>query len=539
LHSARPIEFQMADDPRDIEAMFDVLTYRKGASVLRMLEQYVGPDVFRAGVRDYLRQHAYGNATTDDLWAALGQAAGRDVAAIMNGWIRQPGYPLISVRLDQDTQQLVLTQQRFTYLNAPLPALADGTPAAREPEQRWQVPIQLRTMADGEITTHQLLLKDAEQRLDLPEHFAAVRVNEGGHGFYRMYYAPELRAGVLRHLPDLSPIERLNLLKDCWAAVLTENAAWRVPLDPEKSPLTEYLDLAARLAQLDREEGDQNVWGWAILIRSFHVLNRIIDPEDRPHLEACVRHRVEPASDGLGWEPRPGESALLPQLRAELLRALGTLGNHRAVQARAVDVYDRYKRNPAAVDGNLAAAVIEILAHAGDGARYEEFFNGYKSPTATPQDKERYLYALAAFRQPDLLQNTLDKTINPNEIRPQDAPAVVRLLLMNVDGRELAWGFVKRHWERMGTLYRQSGLSRVCAGVTGLTTPDLEGDVHQEVRRIKIEGQTLQQYLGGKTLEQYLEQLRIFVQFREREGPALHDYLAQFPLNGGQEDREL
>jgi puromycin-sensitive aminopeptidase len=123
----------------------------------------------------------------------------------------------------------------------------------------------------------------------------------------------------------------------------------------------------------------------------------------------------------------------------------------------------------------------------------------------------------------------LDKTIKPNEIRPQDAPAVVRSVLMSVYGRERAWEFVKGHWEEMGKLYGQSGLSRVCAGVIGLTTPDLERDVHQEVRQRKIEGQTLQQYLGGKTLEQYLEQLRIFVKFRERERRHLHDYLAQFP----------
>ena len=73
LHSTRPIEFKMADDPHDIEALFDAITYRKGASVLRMVEQYLHPDVFRAGVREYLRQHAYANATTDDLWVALGR----------------------------------------------------------------------------------------------------------------------------------------------------------------------------------------------------------------------------------------------------------------------------------------------------------------------------------------------------------------------------------------------------------------------------------------------------------------------------------
>jgi puromycin-sensitive aminopeptidase len=130
----------------------------------------------------------------------------------------------------------------------------------------------------------------------------------------------------------------------------------------------------------------------------------------------------------------------------------------------------------------------------------------------------------------------LDKAIKPEEIRTQDAPAVVRLLLMSVYGRELAWEFVKDHWEEMSKLYGHSGLSRVCAGVIGLTTPELEEDVHQEVRKIRIEGQTLQQYLGGKTLEQQLEQLRIFVKFRQREGQDLHDYLTQFSSSAGKEE---
>lgn len=522
LHSTRPIEFDMADDPRDIEAMFDVLTYRKGAAVLRMIEQYLGLDVFRAGIRGYLRQHAYGTAGTDDLWIALGKAADRDVSEIMNGWIRRPGFPLISVHFDKANQQLLLSQQRFTYLKEPLPALAGGTRAARKQDHPWQVPIQLSITADGETTVRQLLLRDAEKRLELPKDFESVRVNESGHGFYRVNYDPELRESLLHQLPDLPAIERLNLAKDMWAATLTQD-------DGRRIPLTEYLDLAIRLAKLGQDsEDDNNVWVWTILIQSFRVLSRVIDRKYRRNLEAFVCHLVRPAFDRLGWEPQPGESELIPQLRADLLRTLGTLGNYRRAQDSAVEVYEAYKSNPAAVDGNIVAAVIEILAHAGDAMRYEKFFNDFKSKEATPQDKERYLYALAAFQQPDLLRETLNKAIKPEVIRPQDGPAVVRSLLMSVYGRELAWGFVKDHWEEMGKLYRQGGLSQVCAGVIGLTTPELERDVNQEIRKIRIEGQTLQQYLGGKTLEQHLEQLRVLVKFREREGPVLHNYLAPF-----------
>jgi puromycin-sensitive aminopeptidase len=533
LHSTRPIESQMADDPHDIEALFDAITYRKGASVLRMLEQYLHPDVFRAGVREYLRQHAYGNATTDDLWVALGQVAGRDVSEIMEGWIRQPGFPLISVDLDKGNQQLVLKQQRFTYLEEPILALlADGAQAAGEQDRLWQVPIELRTTAGGKTTVRQLLLKDAEQRLEVPEDLESVRVNESGHGFYRVHYDPELREGLLGQLPNLSSIERLNLTKDAWAAVLTETKAWHISL-------TEYLDLAARLAKLDGEDGGyKNVWVWSILIDSFGVLNRIIDPEYRPNLEAFVRQLVEPAFDELGWEPQPGESPLIPELRADLLRTLGTLGNHHRVQERAVELYEKYKSNPAEVkDGNMVAAVIRIVAHAGDGTRYEEFLNNYTSKDATPQDKNRYLNALTAFRQSELLQKTLDKALT-EEIPSQDGSRIVQSMLTSVYGRELAWEFVKGRWQEMSQFYGQTGLSRVCQGLSGLSTPELASEVDQEARRVKIDGQTLQRYLGGKTLEQILERLRVFVCLGEREGKNLQAYLAEFTPSVREEVRK-
>ncbi len=242
-----------------------------------------------------------------------------------------------------------------------------------------------------------------------------------------------------------------------------------------------------------------------------------------------MRCQVKPAFDELGWEAQPSDGELIPQLRADLLRTLGTLGNAREVHASAIEVYNTYKCNPATVDGNIVAAVIEILAHAGDGTRYEEFLNAFRSKETTPQDKERYLSALAAFRQPNLLQKTLEKTINPEEIRAQNAPGVVRSLLMSVYRRELSWKFVKGHWEEMSKLYGQSGLRRVFAGVIALTTTELDRDVSQEVRKIKIQDQPLQQYLGGKTLEQCLELQCVFVKFREREGAALHNYLTELP----------
>ena len=139
---------------------------------------------------------------------------------------------------------------------------------------------------------------------------------------------------------------------------------------------------------------------------------------------------------------------------------------------------------------------------------------------ATPQEEQRYLYALAAFRQRELLAQTLARATN-GEFRTQDAPFVVRSLLTSVHGRELAWEFVKANWDTMERQYPKAGLRRLAEGVIGLATPELERDVHAFFQARKPE-------FGGKTLEQYLEQLRITVRLRERESSALTKYLARF-----------
>ena len=255
---------------------------------------------------------------------------------------------------------------------------------------------------------------------------------------------------------------------------------------------------------------DKNVW--AVLIESFATLSRLLSPDRRAALEVLVRDRIGPAVAELGWAPRAGEDDLVKQLRGDLLRALGTIGNDRTAQDRAADLYARYKQDASAVDPNVLPALIAILAHAGDAARYEEFAGRFRS-AATPQEERRYLYALAAFQSPDLLARTLDKTIN-GEFRTQDAPFMVRMVLMNVAGRETAWEFVKANWTTMDRLYPKQGIRRMCEGIVGLATPGLERDVRTFFRERKVD-------LGGRILEQYLEELRTAVTLRERLGKTL------------------
>jgi len=487
LMSTRPIEYEV-QAPKDADAMFDVLTYEKGASVLRMLEQYIGPTLFRDGVRQYLRTHAYGNADTKDLWTAIGAVARQPVPELMNGWIFQPGFPLVTAEMHGQTLQL--SQQRFTYLKQETPA-----------QQLWHIPIQIRFWLGERTEQRKILLTKREETVPLPNGVTAVLVNTGGHGFYRTHHRGPLLQPLLDQERDrLVPIERFNLVSDAWATTVAGFM-----------PLGDYLAHTVRF----KGERDKNVW--AVLLDSFSLLNRIIEPNDRPSLEALIRDRVSQVVKELGWDPKPGESDLIRQLRGDLLGALGRKGNDQATQHQAVERFRQYRKDPSAVDPNIVPALVSILAYVGDETRYEEFSELYRT-ASTPQEERRYLFSLAMFRSPALIARTLTKTIT-GEIRTQDAPFIVSATMTNVYARELAWEFVKTNWEQMDRLFPKQGLRRMCGGIVGLATPELEQDAREFFTSRKID-------LGGKTLDQYLEQLRIAVSFRERESRTMQATLA-------------
>ncbi len=299
----------------------------------------------------------------------------------------------------------------------------------------------------------------------------------------------------------MEAIERFALVSDAWATTVAGLTA-----------LAEYFRLTTHF----KNERDKNVW--AVLLDSFSFLNRIISPEDRGALETFVCACVKPAIDELGWDTRPGESDLIRQLRGDLLGALGRLGNDAATQDEATERYQRYRKDPAAADSNVVPALVAILAHTGEEARYDEFLELYRMASYSPGRT-----TVPVFLGIISAQGITCAHAGPHhdgEIRTQDAPFIVGALLMSVYGREITWDFVKANWDHMDRLFPKQGLRRMCGGIVGLATPEVERDVRAFFTSRKID-------LGGKTLDQYLEQLRIAVAFREREGHTLEAALLQ------------
>ncbi|HWE65315.1 MAG TPA: M1 family metallopeptidase, partial [Acidimicrobiales bacterium] len=311
VHATRPIEYPVGP-PKEAEGMFDLLTYEKGCSVLRMLEQHIGADVFRDGVRTYLKAHAYGNTVTNDLWDALEDASGDPVRGIMNTFILQGGHPLVSLTGD------TLSQQPFAY--GPVPA---GTVSAIG--DSWNVPVAVRALpVNGEpgAAVRNLILDSTPARVDEADRGLAV-VNAGGWGVFRVGYTPEHRLALADHLDELTPLERANLLADSWATTLAGHNA-----------LEEFLVLSAKLG-LEPDPAP-----WPPVASAFLLANRILNEPDREALQQAVAAVFGPQYGRLGFDALPGEGERTPTLRALAINLLGTVGADPAVRAEATRRFD-------------------------------------------------------------------------------------------------------------------------------------------------------------------------------------------------------
>lgn len=478
LHATRPVEYPVGR-PEEAQGMFDVLTYQKGGSVLRMLEQFIGPEVFRQGIRDYLATHRYANTETSDLWDALERASGRAVGAIMTTWIDQGGYPLLQADEYGD-----LTQIPFSYRGEPAGAIGSD----------WQVPVLARPL-DGKGARPEPVLMDSHALpsgvWDRPGQLHLV--NAGGSGFYRVSYPTTTIELLARHLTDLVPLERYNLVSDTWAAALAG-----------LTPLIDVVQLARAL--VESGEGDPSVW--SVVLGAVGLFERVVPDPDRPDLAASVRSLLEPVADRLGWDPRVDDGERTPALRASVLRVLGTTGEDERVRAEA----DRRFRSGAGLDPDIEAAVLDIVAAEGGPPEFDSFLARYRSPS-NPQEEVRYLYALASFQDQELASRSFDLAMT--EVRTQNAPFLIQLLLANRVTGPGIWQRVAAEWDRLVETFPSNILPRMLEGVRALCRPpELAAEVTHFVEDHPLAA-------GGKTVDQILERLAVNVAFASREGAGL------------------
>jgi len=483
LASTRPVEFEVRS-PADCEGMFDVLTYQKGGALLRMLEQYLGVDRFRAGVSHYLRTHSYANTETNDLWDAIEATSGEPVRRIMDSWIWQPGYPIVSASLvtADGSTALSLSQQRFRF---------ETDESADRPV--WAIPVHIR---NGGVTTS-VLLDDTTLAapVALADPDGPVIVNAGGHGFFRVDYAEELRSRLDGEvLGSMSTLERYNLVDDAWSSTLAGRLS--------AVELLEFLDGF-------RDEPDYAVWQAVVI--ALRGLGRIVGEDANEAFQARVRSLVVPALERLG-EPAADDTDLTSKLRGLLVGAAGVLGNDVATQARCREWYDAASRDATTVDPELAAAATSVTAATGDVDMYDQMLERFRSG-ATPQEQLRHLYALTEFDDEALLLRTCEFAMS-DAVKTQNAPFVLAQAIGNRHHGAAAWAFVRDHWDEANERFPTNTIVRMASGVRLLNTPEAVDDVQSFFAAHPIAQAT-------KTLEQILERQRVNAALRSRDADRL------------------
>ena len=437
LKNSHPIEIPV-QNPHEIREIFDPITYSKGSSVNRMLEHYLGEEVFRKGLRRYLKRFAYRNARTVDLWKSLEEVSGQPVRSIMASFTKQEGYPVLKVEKKEKEGGAVLTmeQSRFIF---------DGS--ADPKKSRWKVPVTLLTEGQTKIQTH--LLDSRKATVTLPSPGGEwVKLNPGQSGFYRTSYA----SGILNRLMEAVKKEEISSL-DCMGLLDDAFAQTRAGL----LKTTETLDLLS----VCRGQTDYNLW--LTLSGITGSIENIVPEAAAKEYADFSRGLFRTVAERSGWE-RKSSDTHLDLLRRSLV--IGRLGhfNERTVVDQANGWFLKFTRGEA-LDPNLRGSVFGIVAEHGAAPELQRLMSLYKK-TGLQEEKVRILRALTRFRGVPEIKQVLDFSLS-GQVRTQDAYVLLAGFGANQSARELNWHFVKTHWKDIARRYE--------SGSVGLLGHILEG----------------------------------------------------------------
>ena len=468
LRSTRPIEFAVAT-PDEAEQMFDVITYEKGAAVLRMLEQHLGAMRFRDGVRHYLLKHQYANTNTSDLWDCLEANSGKSVRRMLNEWIYQGGYPLIELR---DTANGVTISQRHFTLD---PANSDS--------RNWAIPLRIRTR-QGDAERLQTLLFDTPQTtLSNTSLDNLVTVNADGSGFFRTRPSATTIAAAVAG--ELTPSERHSVIDDAWALTVAQEMSVKA-----------FLGLTFSFAH----ECDPIVW--QALAASLTHLSRFVD-ERTAHSTAFtteVAALAQRALTQIGLRPQLHETDRVKEMRATLIVLLGTVAKDAEVIRETAQLRHHH-------DTTLAAAALTVIAHHGSRSEFTEIRDLAKLAT-DPQTEQRHLRALTDFRHLDLIDELLG-AIHSGEVRTQDGPYLIRRALANQSVGGQVWEFVVTNWESLTARFPSNSAARMLEGIVWLDHPKQVTAVNNFLATHPVPQ-------GETQISQHLERQRINAALRAR-----------------------
>jgi len=385
-------------DPEEIEELFDEISYGKGASILRMIEAYIGSENFKRGVAQYLQKFRYSNASGHDLWSNLQEASGTDISRIMEGWISQEGFPVVKVSLTGN--KLVLEQERFL--------LTGGTS-----KQLWPIPVTMNV--DGK--TQSLLLDKKKSEINLATTPRSIKLNVDQTGFYIVQYDGKALHDLVWK-GRLSPFDRWGLINDAKAFLLSG-----------RMPFKEYLNL------VEKYQNEEEYLPAIELSDQLSFLYQIA-----PSKLAETSRRFHSAGLKIFETKKDDNSTTLKGVIAARLTLLD--------DAYAKSAGSKFK-DLASVEPDMKRSV--VMGYARSSNDYDGLISRY-TKSATDEERLRFLEGLVSFKNPELIAKTLDFALS-GKVKRQDLRNVILYATSNPDGRTALWQWFKKNMTKLEAMY--------------------------------------------------------------------------------------
>ncbi|XP_034530930.1 glutamyl aminopeptidase [Notolabrus celidotus] len=434
LVSSHPIIVDVST-PAEITSVFDAISYSKGASILRMLEDWMGKERFRDGCRKYLKDFHFQNAKTANFWASLADVSGLPVAEVMDTWTKQMGYPVLDLSVSDNSA--TLTQRRFL-----LDPKADATLPSSPFGYKWTIPVEWHSLKTDKImlemfdkSTTELLVRNYSAPVD-----GLLKVNNDHIGFYRVNHDDNMWNTISKQLQDnhtdFDAADRTSYVDDVFALA--------------RADVIDYGNAFNLTIYLNKEE-DYIVWD-RVSSSMAYVRDMLSDNDDLyPKFQKLFREHVQAISTQLGWEDDGTQTERL--LRETVLGIACQMGDQGALN-EASRIFDQWiSETISSVAVNLRLLVYRYgMKNSGTEEKWNVMFQRYKTSTLA-QEKDKLLYGLASVNNVDLLYKLLEASKDETVVRSQDLFTVVRYVSLNPVGQSMAWDWTTLNWDYLVNRY--------------------------------------------------------------------------------------
>ena len=472
LKTTHPIDVTV-NSPAEIREIFDAISYDKGGCVLRMLENYVGETNFRAGLKNYLSTFKYGNAQGQDLWDAIGKASKMPVSAMVNSWLKQPGFP--QVEITQNDKSLVLKQSRFLM-----------EPTSKTQKGLWHVPITLGL--GNETVTKLITKKSITVKTPSSPGFVA---NIGRTGFYRVKYDD----GILLDLKMLVDQKQIPHV-DRWAI---QNDLFALCI-AGKEDVANYLDFTDAYFDEDSYLPLTNVANNLNFLASLTFFEDFTD-EIREYAINYFRKILS----NLGWAPKKSDKHTDAFMRGFSIYVLGKLGDDSIIEQAEIK-FKAFLKNPSTLHPDIRESIFSLVAWNGNVKTHSMFVTLYKK-AKTMEEKLRFLGAMCSFRDEKLLIKTLQFS-QTSEVRSQNMQLPIMRIAANPYGKKILWPWLKKNWGKMSKKvgYGNPLFNRIVASIALVADDSMESDIKAFFKKNPTPG-------TERTQTQTLEKIRIHSKF--------------------------